>query len=155
MGRKCSTYGSGRQHSLKCAKGMRCRPVCPVVQQEEIESIPASSYECTMVRCVFRGSGRQHSLKCAKGMRCRPVCPVVQQEEIESIPASSYECTMLARETFYIEDLRHQLLLPATEQYVTLRSELRSKKNQIWDDFYTTHAMTSHDWKRASSISGM
>lgn len=56
----------------------------------------------------------------------------------------------LARETFYIEDLRHQLLLPATEQYVTLRSELRSKKNQIWDDFYTTHAMTSHDWKRAS-----
>ncbi|KAJ4432422.1 hypothetical protein ANN_21041 [Periplaneta americana] len=46
---------SGRQHSLKCAKCKRWRPVCTVVQQEEIESIPASSYECTMVHCVFRG----------------------------------------------------------------------------------------------------
>ncbi|KAJ4449844.1 hypothetical protein ANN_01250 [Periplaneta americana] len=45
----------GRQHSLKCAKGKWCRPVCTVVQQEEVESIPASSYECTMVHCVFRG----------------------------------------------------------------------------------------------------
>ncbi|KAJ4430319.1 hypothetical protein ANN_22532 [Periplaneta americana] len=34
---------SGRQHSLKCARGKRSRPVCPVVQQEEIESIPAST----------------------------------------------------------------------------------------------------------------
>ncbi|KAJ4443339.1 hypothetical protein ANN_05007 [Periplaneta americana] len=46
----------GRQHSLKCAKGKRCSPVCPVVQQEEIESIPSSSYESTMVHCVYRGS---------------------------------------------------------------------------------------------------
>ncbi|KAJ4448436.1 hypothetical protein ANN_10452 [Periplaneta americana] len=45
---------SGRQHSLKCAKGKRCRSVCTVVQQEEVESIPASSYECTIVYCVFR-----------------------------------------------------------------------------------------------------
>ncbi|KAJ4452231.1 hypothetical protein ANN_03749 [Periplaneta americana] len=34
----------GRQHSLKCANGTRCCPVCTVVQQGEIESIPASSY---------------------------------------------------------------------------------------------------------------
>ncbi|KAJ4441872.1 hypothetical protein ANN_11732 [Periplaneta americana] len=47
------TSCSGRQHSLKCAKGKRCRPVCTVVQQEEVESIPASSYECTMVHRVF------------------------------------------------------------------------------------------------------
>ncbi|KAJ4437612.1 hypothetical protein ANN_17757 [Periplaneta americana] len=40
---------SGRQHSLKWVKGKRSRPVCPVVQQEEIESIPASRYECTIV----------------------------------------------------------------------------------------------------------
>ncbi|KAJ4443116.1 hypothetical protein ANN_04766 [Periplaneta americana] len=46
---------SSRQHSLKCAKGKRSHPVCPVVQQEEVESIPASSYECTMVHCVLRG----------------------------------------------------------------------------------------------------
>ncbi|KAJ4444449.1 hypothetical protein ANN_06241 [Periplaneta americana] len=46
---------SDRQHSLKCAKGERIGPVCPVVQQEEVESIPASSYECTIVQCVLRG----------------------------------------------------------------------------------------------------
>ncbi|KAJ4426884.1 hypothetical protein ANN_26683 [Periplaneta americana] len=50
-----TVYSSGRQHSLKCAKGKRCRPVCTVVQQEAVESIPASSYEYTMVHCVFRG----------------------------------------------------------------------------------------------------
>ncbi|KAJ4444090.1 hypothetical protein ANN_05879 [Periplaneta americana] len=48
-------YSSGHQHSLKCAKGKRSRPVCTVVHQEEIESIPTSSYECTMVHCVLRG----------------------------------------------------------------------------------------------------
>ncbi|KAJ4449829.1 hypothetical protein ANN_01235 [Periplaneta americana] len=48
-------YSNGRQHSLKCAKGKRSRPVCPFVQQEEVESIPASSYECTMVHCFLRG----------------------------------------------------------------------------------------------------
>ncbi|KAJ4441852.1 hypothetical protein ANN_11711 [Periplaneta americana] len=40
----CTPYTSGRQHSLKCAKGTRCCPVCTVVQQGEIDSIPASSY---------------------------------------------------------------------------------------------------------------
>ncbi|KAJ4439548.1 hypothetical protein ANN_07672 [Periplaneta americana] len=34
----------GRQRLLKCVKGTRCCPVCTVVQQGEIESIPASSY---------------------------------------------------------------------------------------------------------------
>ncbi|KAJ4447507.1 hypothetical protein ANN_09514 [Periplaneta americana] len=34
--------------------GTRCRPVCTVMQQGEIESIPASSYESTTVHCVFR-----------------------------------------------------------------------------------------------------
>ncbi|KAJ4442865.1 hypothetical protein ANN_04458 [Periplaneta americana] len=32
------TYTSGRQHTLKCAKGKRSRPMCPVVQEEECES---------------------------------------------------------------------------------------------------------------------
>ncbi|KAJ4445149.1 hypothetical protein ANN_06950 [Periplaneta americana] len=31
----------------------RSHPVCPVVQQEEAESIPTSSYEYTMVHCVL------------------------------------------------------------------------------------------------------
>ncbi|KAJ4432635.1 hypothetical protein ANN_21258 [Periplaneta americana] len=39
-----TVYSSGRQHSLKCAMGTRCRSVYTVVQQREIESIPASSY---------------------------------------------------------------------------------------------------------------
>ncbi|KAJ4448036.1 hypothetical protein ANN_10048 [Periplaneta americana] len=47
---------SGRQHSMKCAKCKRCRPVCTVVQQEGVESIPASSYQCTMVHCVLCGA---------------------------------------------------------------------------------------------------
>ncbi|KAJ4437889.1 hypothetical protein ANN_13828 [Periplaneta americana] len=46
----------GRQHSMKCAKRKRCRRMCTVVQQKEIESIPISSYECTMVHNAFRGS---------------------------------------------------------------------------------------------------
>ncbi|KAJ4441053.1 hypothetical protein ANN_10903 [Periplaneta americana] len=41
-------YFGGRQHSLKWVKGKRSHPVCPVVQQEEVESIPTSSYECTI-----------------------------------------------------------------------------------------------------------
>ncbi|KAJ4450390.1 hypothetical protein ANN_01814 [Periplaneta americana] len=53
----------GRQHSLKCANGKRSRPMCPVVQQEEVESIPASSYECTMVHCVLRWEVRAVEIK--------------------------------------------------------------------------------------------
>ncbi|KAJ4449113.1 hypothetical protein ANN_00508 [Periplaneta americana] len=34
----------------------RCRPVRTVVQQGEIENIHASSYESTIVHCVFRGT---------------------------------------------------------------------------------------------------
>ncbi|KAJ4441825.1 hypothetical protein ANN_11684 [Periplaneta americana] len=48
-------YISGRQHSLKWVKGKRSRPVCPVVQQKDVESIPASSYYCTIVQCVLHG----------------------------------------------------------------------------------------------------
>ncbi|KAJ4447341.1 hypothetical protein ANN_09345 [Periplaneta americana] len=51
----CVQRDSGRQHSLKCAKGKRSRPLCPVVQQEEVESIPTSSYDCTIVQSVLRG----------------------------------------------------------------------------------------------------
>ncbi|KAJ4448097.1 Protein Wnt-2 [Periplaneta americana] len=33
---KAGRKTSGRQHSLKCEKGKRSRPVCPVVQQEKV-----------------------------------------------------------------------------------------------------------------------
>ncbi|KAJ4429791.1 hypothetical protein ANN_21995 [Periplaneta americana] len=44
---------SGRQHLLKWIKSKRSNVLCPVVQQEEVESIPASSYECTIVQCLL------------------------------------------------------------------------------------------------------
>ncbi|KAJ4440361.1 hypothetical protein ANN_08500 [Periplaneta americana] len=43
---------SGRQHSLKWVKGKRSNVICPVVQQEEVESIPASSHGCTVAQCA-------------------------------------------------------------------------------------------------------
>ncbi|KAJ4444416.1 hypothetical protein ANN_06208 [Periplaneta americana] len=46
--------------------GTRCRPVCTVVQQGEIESIPASSYESTIVHCVFRVNRQQSNMEMIK-----------------------------------------------------------------------------------------
>ncbi|KAJ4431362.1 hypothetical protein ANN_19959 [Periplaneta americana] len=43
-------------------KGKRSRSVCSVVQQEEVKSTPASSYECIMVHCVLR----RHKLACKR-----------------------------------------------------------------------------------------
>ncbi|KAJ4426521.1 hypothetical protein ANN_27335 [Periplaneta americana] len=53
---KGEVKASDRQNSLKCVKGKRSLPVCPVMQQEEVESISASKYECTMVQRVLRGT---------------------------------------------------------------------------------------------------
>ncbi|KAJ4429071.1 hypothetical protein ANN_26072 [Periplaneta americana] len=63
LAKRTGTQDVGRQQSLKCTKGKRCSHVCPVVQQEEVESIPASSHECTMVHCVLRGTARHSDLK--------------------------------------------------------------------------------------------
>ncbi|KAJ4425424.1 hypothetical protein ANN_28039 [Periplaneta americana] len=54
----------------------------------------------------------------------------------------------MSREIFYIGDLRHQLLLQSTPQYENLLQELRTKRSQIWSDFYITEAMLSDEWKR-------
>ncbi|KAJ4436651.1 hypothetical protein ANN_16782 [Periplaneta americana] len=42
---KCYYLNRGRQHSLKWMKVKQCNVICPVVQQEEGENIPASSHE--------------------------------------------------------------------------------------------------------------
>ncbi|KAJ4448102.1 hypothetical protein ANN_10114 [Periplaneta americana] len=59
-----------RQHSLKCAKCKRSRPVCPVVQQEEVESITASSSSsapwCTVFSAVWM------EVCCVKWRRAHP-----------------------------------------------------------------------------------
>ena len=56
---------------------------------------------------------------------------------------------VLARQSFYIEDLRHQLLLPSTEAYNLLIREREEKAREIWPDFYATDAMLYRDWTRA------
>lgn len=56
----------------------------------------------------------------------------------------------LANESFFIEDLRLQLLLPATAAYNALLSELETKRLSIESDFYVTDAMTTQDWKRGN-----
>ena len=45
------------------------------------------------------------------------------------------------KESFYIEDLCHQLLLPLTETYNFLIREQEDKAREIWPDFYATDAM--------------
>ncbi|KAJ4442624.1 hypothetical protein ANN_04213 [Periplaneta americana] len=75
----------------------RSRPVCSVVQHEEVENIPASSYECTMVHCVLRGllpskeTLRGHSdssfrgegyIQCCVGVR---LCDMYSNQELAEI----------------------------------------------------------------------
>ncbi|KAJ4437165.1 hypothetical protein ANN_17300 [Periplaneta americana] len=77
------------QHSLKCAKVKRCRPVCTVVQQEEVESIPASSYECTMVHCILRGF-----LNELENAMCLPLCGVLLFLQV-SLCISAFSAVMM------------------------------------------------------------
>ena len=55
---------------------------------------------------------------------------------------------VLAREPFYIEELRLKFLLPATPAYQDLLRELQEKKCKIWDDFFVTDAVTSREWTK-------
>lgn len=52
----------------------------------------------------------------------------------------------MARENFFIEDLRIQMQLPYTTSYGDLLDELKRKKEEIWEEFYTTDAMTTTEW---------
>lgn len=56
----------------------------------------------------------------------------------------------LAREPYFIEELRQQLLLPSTESYQNLIQELKCKKEEIWTEFYSTDAMLCSKWKSAN-----
>ena len=55
---------------------------------------------------------------------------------------------VLAKETFFIEDIRAQFWLPNTKAYEKTLHLLNEKKNAIWPDFYTTDAITTADWKQ-------
>jgi hypothetical protein len=49
----------------------------------------------------------------------------------------------LAKETFFVEDLKTFLMLPMTTAYKDALRELDDKKKDIWEDFYKTEAMTN------------
>ncbi|PSN37556.1 hypothetical protein C0J52_12543 [Blattella germanica] len=53
---------------------------------------------------------------------------------------------LLMKETFVIEDIRQQLLLPNTWAYETTLQGLQEKRNNICSEFYTTEAMCSREW---------
>ncbi|KAJ4426958.1 hypothetical protein ANN_26757 [Periplaneta americana] len=84
-----TSYTSGRQHSLKCEKGKRSHPVCTVVQQEKVESIPASSHECTMVHCVFRGIAPFLNMK--RESLSQEVKNLLNEHEIQRHPKEEHE----------------------------------------------------------------
>lgn len=54
----------------------------------------------------------------------------------------------LARESFYIEDLRIKLLLPSTDQANKLIEIRKKKREEITEDFYTTDAMVDRRWTK-------
>ncbi|KAJ4438565.1 hypothetical protein ANN_14512 [Periplaneta americana] len=54
----------------------------------------------------------------------------------------------LMRETFFIEDIRRQLLLPSTRAYETTLQGLQEKRKDIRSEFYTTEAMCTREWTR-------
>lgn len=56
---------------------------------------------------------------------------------------------VLTKEQFFIEELRLDLLLPATEAYKDLLRELTTKKQEIWPEFFATDAMIYRDWTDA------
>ena len=52
----------------------------------------------------------------------------------------------LAKETFFVEDLKTSLMLPTTKAYTDALRELNNKKKDIWEDFFTTEVMTNRKW---------
>ena len=48
----------------------------------------------------------------------------------------------LAKETLFVEDLKTSLMLPTTTAYKDALRELKD----IWEDLYTTEAMTNRKW---------
>lgn len=57
---------------------------------------------------------------------------------------------VLSKESFYIEDLRYQLLLTSTKAYENLLQELKAKRADICMEFYATDAMMNTEWKKAN-----
>ena len=56
---------------------------------------------------------------------------------------------VLARESFFVEDLRFELMLPSTGPYQAHLEARHRKRNDIDPDFYGTSAMTDRKWTEA------
>jgi hypothetical protein len=56
----------------------------------------------------------------------------------------------LAKETFLVEELRINLLLPSSESATKLLEERKKKREEIWQDFYATDAMLNRNWTKAN-----
>ncbi|KAJ4427329.1 hypothetical protein ANN_24949 [Periplaneta americana] len=54
--------------------------------------------------------------------------------------------SVLAHETFLIEELRTKLDLPSTSNWKKALDERIRKREDIWEDFYTTEAMINRTW---------
>ena len=106
----------------------------------QIKVLPSLTYELELIWDYL--SRRQlQELKSPKPMYLKRMLGV-------SKFALSRYAYVLARETFLVEDLRLQMLLPSTPAYEELLRELRMKRDSISEEFYTTDAMIN-DWMRA------
>ena len=55
---------------------------------------------------------------------------------------------VMSRESFFVEEIRHQRLLPFTAEYAEFLLELQEKRNEIWEEFYATTAMIDREWEK-------
>ena len=53
---------------------------------------------------------------------------------------------MLARETYFLEDIRLRMLLPATETYSQVMAQRKKKEREIDNSFFATDAMVNREW---------
>jgi hypothetical protein len=66
-----------------------------------------------------------------------------------SMYTPSLLCYELTREPYFLEKLMLQLLLSTTPAYVECLRSLQSKKNCIWEDFYSTDVMVNREWTQS------
>ncbi|KAJ4443117.1 hypothetical protein ANN_04767 [Periplaneta americana] len=82
-------------------------------------------------------------------------------ERIEKVKARFLKCTLgigqnapsrlvyeMTRETFYVEDIRLQILLQSTQPYKDLLERREDKRRTIDPDFYATGAMVDRNWTK-------
>jgi hypothetical protein len=56
----------------------------------------------------------------------------------------------LAKETFFVEDLKTSLKLQTMTAHKDALREMNNNKKDIWEGFYTTEAMTNRKWKETT-----